>query len=71
MGGNLMMDRTNEGKRVELVFTNDPYTKLPNGAQGTIQYSRFDGYDTVIAVNWDDGSSLSLIEGTDRYRILD
>jgi len=65
-----MINRENEGKRVELVSTNDPYTKLQNGSQGTIRYERDDGFSNSIAVDWDDGSSLTLIDGTDRYRIL-
>ena len=67
-----MMDRTNSGKRVEFVSSNDPHTRLVPGTQGTILYSRDDGFSETISVKWDDGSSLSMIpsEG-DRIRMLD
>jgi hypothetical protein len=66
-----MLNTEKRGTRIELVHTNDPYTKLRNGDRGTILYSRDDGFSESISVEWDDGSSLSLIpaEG-DRYREL-
>jgi hypothetical protein len=65
-----MLNRENAGKRIELISTNDQFTDLTPGSQGVIQWERDDGYSNTIAVNWDNGSSLSLIAGTDRYRIL-
>lgn len=57
--------------RVRLIHTSDPYTDLENGAMGTVVGQRKDPWgDTVISVKWDDGSSLSLIEGTDQYEII-
>lgn len=64
------MDRTNAGRRIELVSTNDPYTQLKTGSQGTVKWERFDGFSNTVSVEWDDGSSLSLVDGEDRYRYL-
>lgn len=47
------------GVRVELVSTTDPYTDLKPG----------DYFDD--AVDWDSGSGLGLIAGTDTYRIIE
>jgi hypothetical protein len=52
--------------RITLIHTNDPYTDLRPGDQGILKSSRVDPWgDRVISVNWDSGSSLSLIEGED------
>ena len=68
-----MLNKENSGKRIELVSTNDPHTRLRPGSQGTILWER-EGWEgeKSISVQWDDGSSLSLIpaEG-DQFRILD
>ena len=47
-----------KGKRVRLVSSSDPYTKLHPGAEGTV--SSVDDLGTVH-VKWDCGSSLGLI----------
>lgn len=56
-----MIDRKNAGKRVQLVKTSDPYTKLKPGAQGTLVSIRKTEFDTYVSVQWDDGSSLMLL----------
>ena len=56
-----------EGARVQLIHTSDPYSKLEAGAEGTVEL--VDGLGTVH-VAWDDGSTLGLIPGQDRYRML-
>lgn len=53
------------GKRVELVYTNDQYTKIVPGDQGVI--SLIDDAGTVF-VNWDNGSRLGLIPGVDKWK---
>ncbi|WP_026664849.1 DUF4314 domain-containing protein [Butyrivibrio sp. FC2001] len=50
------------GTRVELVFMDDPYVKLPEGAQGTVCFVDDIG---TIHVNWDCGSSLGIAYGID------
>lgn len=56
------------GARVELVHMNDPYnTKLFPGAKGTVV--SVDDIGT-IHVRWDCGSSLGVIYGEDRCRVV-
>ncbi len=55
------------GTRIELVHTNDPYTKLKKGDKGTVKSVYHDGMSNILMVDWDSGSSLSLIEGEDRW----
>lgn len=67
-----------EGDRIELVHTSDEYTNLEPGDEGTVT-----GTSTVpaavtggrperqIDVEWDSGSTLSLIQGEDKYRVID
>lgn len=62
-----MIDRTLTGRRVELVSTSDPYTDLRAGDKGSVVF--VDDVGTVH-VKWDAGSSLGLIPGEDRYRLL-
>lgn len=60
------MNLENKGKRITLIFTDDPYTRLKPGDKGTIV-----GEDDMkqIQVNWDSGSTLSMIPGVDKYEI--
>jgi hypothetical protein len=56
------------GARVELVHMNDPYnTKLFPGARGTVV--SVDDIGT-IHVRWDCGSSLGVVYGEDRCRVI-
>jgi len=62
----MMRERYPVGTRVELLEMDDPQAP-PVGTKGTVQ-----GVDDVgqIMVHWDTGSSLSLIPGVDRCRVL-
>ncbi|WP_156989492.1 DUF4314 domain-containing protein [Caproicibacter fermentans] len=55
------------GTRVELISTDDPYTKLKPGDRATIR-----GVDDAgnILCEWDCGSALSLIQGIDRFQLV-
>ena len=55
------------GKRIKLISTDDPHTKLKPGDEGTIQ-----GEDDLgaIHVEWDKGSTLALLPEVDKYKIL-
>jgi hypothetical protein len=56
------------GKRVELDYTNDPYTNLVTGQRGTVDH--IDDMGTIF-VRWENGSRLGLItEAGDRYRVV-
>ena len=54
------------GKRIELVYCSDPYTRLQPGSQGTVDF--VDDLGTVF-VRWDSGSSLGLVPGEDQWRV--
>lgn len=55
------------GRRIRLVATPDPYTRMKPGTEGTVMF-----VDSVGThhVNWDDGSSLGLIPGEDAWIYL-
>lgn len=55
------------GRRVRLLSTSDPYTRLRAGAEGVVTF--VDDLGTVF-VAWEDGSSLGLIAGEDRWAWL-
>jgi len=56
------------GTRVELVHMNDPYnTTLTEGCKGTVV--NVDDIGT-IHVAWDCGSSLGIVDGEDKCRII-
>jgi hypothetical protein len=50
------------GDRVDLVATDDPYTRLRPGDQGTVTGVR-DFPEPTIDVQWDNGSILSILPG--------
>jgi hypothetical protein len=55
------------GNRVELISMDDPYTKLKQGDQGTVNF--VDDTGTVF-VNWDNGSTLGVVYGVDIIKKL-
>ena len=55
------------GQRIRLAYTSDPYTDLPAGSEGTIQF--IDDLGTVH-VAWDCGSTLGLIPGEDSWETI-
>lgn len=56
-----------EGRRVRLVHCSDEYTRLRPGVLGTVRL--VDSVGTVH-VTWDDGHSLGLVPGVDRWQVL-
>lgn len=52
------------GTRVVLHSMDDPYAPVPPGTKGTVTYVDDMGQ---IGVNWDTGSSLSLVPGEDSF----
>lgn len=57
-----------KGTRVELVYMNDPYTKLKPGDRGTV--TMVDSIGTIF-VKWDCGSGLGVAYGEDVIRKID
>ena len=54
------------GKRVRLIEMNDP-RPIESGTEGTILNIGFD----VYTVEWDNGRILGIIEGEDKFEILE
>ena len=67
------MNKDNAGRRVELIHTDDRYTKLRPGSRGTYQYclDQEGAMENQHGIQWDNGSNLSLLEGVDRFKFLD
>jgi hypothetical protein len=58
------------GDRVELVATNDPYTRLRPGDRGTVT-SVTDRPEPTIDIQWDNGSTLAILpDAGARVRLL-
>lgn len=55
------------GTRIELIYTDDPYTRLRPGDKGEIQY--VDDAGTLHA-DWDSGSALGLVPSVDAFKKL-
>ncbi len=55
------------GCRVELMYMDDPYSRLTPGERGTVR--AIDDTGTVF-VSWDCGSGLGVVYGVDRIRKL-
>ena len=55
------------GTRTELISMDDPYSPVPPGTRGTVQYV---DDASQIGMKWDDGRTLSLIPGEDSFRKL-
>jgi Domain of unknown function (DUF4314) len=62
------------GDRIRLVHSKDPFNKLKPGDTGTVQEFWTDdlkgsdgGHVWRMKVKWDNGSSLSLLAGTDKF----
>lgn len=54
--------------RVRLIRTTDEHTRLSPGAEGTII-----GVDKLgtLHVRWDDGSTLGLLPGEDKWEVIE
>ena len=55
------------GKRIKLIYCTDEFTALAPGTKGVINF--VDDTGTVF-VNWDNGSTLGLIPGLDKWKYL-
>lgn len=56
------------GDTIRLDHTSDPYTKLKPGTLGKVTF--VDSMGTVHA-KWEDGSTLGLVEGEDRWTTIE
>lgn len=62
-----LRDEYPKGTKIELIELEDSYRKIPAGTIGTVQF--VDGAGN-IHMNWETGSSLSLIYGVDVWKKL-
>ncbi|HET7147546.1 MAG TPA: DUF4314 domain-containing protein [Candidatus Nitrosopolaris sp.] len=62
------------GDRIKLVSTDNPYTRLKPGDSGVVweitTFELSDEETKQIWVHWDNGDSLALIEGKDKWDII-
>lgn len=61
------MNANLEGRRIRLISCTDPYTHLTLGMEGTVMFVDDAG---TVHVDWDNGSTLGLIPGEDRWEYL-
>lgn len=68
-------DKALIGKRVKLIYTDNPYTHLKRGDMGTITYISYlpdsMGGEQQLSIKWDTGSTLALITGRDQYEVIE
>ena len=55
------------GDRIELIDTNDSWTKLEKGSKGTV--AKIEEDQDLIWVKWDNGEKLALLDGIDKYKV--
>lgn len=63
-----LRDVYKQGTRVELVYMNDPWSILQPGDTGTV--ASVDDIGT-IHISWDVGSSLGVVYGNDKCKIIE
>jgi len=56
------------GDRIELIKTDDSWTKLEPGSKGTVLKIEED--QDLIWVKWDNGEKLALLKGIDKFKIV-
>ena len=67
----MSVDRGLQGRRVRLESTADMLADVSVGDESTVRFYRWtpSGYGS-LAVDWDNGSGLALIEGRDAWVLL-
>ena len=62
----LAIDEMRIGDKIELVETDDSWTKLKKGCKGTI--FKIEKDQDLIWVDWETGEKLALIYGVDKFK---
>jgi hypothetical protein len=65
-----MTSKVKVGDRVELLFINDTWTRLDKGSKGTVFKIDDTQSERVIWIRWENGETLALLEGIDKYKII-
>jgi len=58
------------GDRVEIITINDTWTKLEKGSKGIVTKIEQEDDEALIWVKWDNGEKLALINGIDKFKII-
>jgi hypothetical protein len=56
------------GNRIQLIETDDAWTKLEKGSKGTVVEIEED--QDLIWVQWDNGEKLALLIGIDKFKLI-
>ncbi len=56
------------GDKVELIETDDSWSKLKKGSRGIV--FKIEKDQDLIWVEWDNGEKLALLEGIDKFKII-
>ena len=56
------------GDRIELIETDDTWTKNQKGAKGTV--TKIEEDQDLIWVDWDNGEKLALLIGVDKFKVI-
>lgn len=56
------------GDRIELIHTDDSFTRLEKGSKGTV--AKIEEDQDLIWVDWDNGEKLALLIGIDKFKII-
>jgi hypothetical protein len=55
------------GDRIRFISTDDPWSRMPSGMEGTVSFIDHLG---TIHVTWDDGGTLGMIPGEDQFESI-
>lgn len=56
------------GDRIELIETDDTFTRLRKGSKGTV--FKIEEDQELIWVEWDNGEKLGLLVGVDKFKVV-
>jgi hypothetical protein len=56
------------GDRVELIETDDTFTRLRKGSKGTV--FKIEEDQEIVWVDWDNGEKLGLLIGVDKFVVI-
>lgn len=55
------------GSRIEMLYSSDPYSPIPPGTRGTVEF--IDDVGT-LHMRWDNGRTLGMVIGQDQFKVL-